>query len=68
MQMYYFYGVKTLVITARAVVTVKAATAVVGVVFEVLVWTTRTGTKVAVAATDQSNVVSAASDGMVAEP
>lgn len=66
MQMYYFYGVKTLVITARAVVTVEAATAVVGVAFEV--WTTRTGTKVAVAATDQSNVVSAASDGMVAEP
>lgn len=45
MQVHYFYGVKTHVIAVRGVVvTVAAATAVVGVAFEVVVGITRTCT------------------------
>lgn len=45
--------------------TVVTATAVVGVAFEIVVGT---GTKVAVASTDQSKMVYAAFDGIVAVP
>lgn len=45
--------------------TVVTATAVVGVAFEIVVGT---GTKVPVAATDQSKMVYAAFDGIVAVP
>lgn len=51
--------------TRAVVVTVVTATAVVGVAFEIVVGT---GTKVAVAATDQSKMVYAAFDGIVAVP
>lgn len=61
-------GTTPVVIAARAVMMTVAAAIAVGVAFEVVIGTTGTGIKVAVAATDQSKVVSAASDGMVAVP
>lgn len=70
MQVHSLYRMNILAVTAAmaVVVAIAAATAVVGVAFDVIVGTTGTGAKVAVAATDQSKVVFAVSDVMVAVP